>query len=350
MAFPDLSKALGALAAGLDAAVLSLALRRSAAPPRPVGEGDAAALAEVTAFYAARAGELFAAPPPAAPEQRAVRELPGGEVVDLSWESRYEPLHPGEQRRYASRAENRLARARLFRHDAPRPAVICVHGYGGGHLPIEEHLFSARWLYSLGLDVALLVLPFHGLRAARLGAPLFPNPARVSLTNEAFGQAIFDLRALVGYLLEREASAVGVLGMSLGGYTAALAATVEPGLDFAVPLVPFADFAELVWAHGESSDSRRAAEGAGITRQALSEAFAAHTPTRRRPALPGERVLVIAGDSDRITPRSHAERLRTHFGPGPFHVFAGGHLLQIGHGGALRAMARFLNGLDILPR
>jgi len=306
MAFPDLSKALGALAAGLDAAVLSLALRRSAAPPRPVGEGDAAALAEVSSFYAARAGELFAAPPPAAPKQRAVRELPGGEVVDLSWESRYEPLHPGEQRRYASLAENRLARARLFRHDAPSPAVICVHGYSGGHLPIEEHLFSARWLYSLGLDVALLVLPFHGLRAARIGAPLFPNPARVSLTNEAFGQAIFDLRALVGYLLDREASAVGVLGMSLGGYTAALAATVEP--------------------------------------------FAAHTPTRRPPVLTGERVLVIAGDSDRITPRSHAERLRTHFGPGPFHVFAGGHLLQIGHGGALRAMARFLNELDILPR
>ena len=44
--------------------------------------------------------------------------------------------------------------------------------------------------------------------------------------NEGFGHAIYDLRALAMFLRKRGASAVGVMGMSLGGYTTGLWASV----------------------------------------------------------------------------------------------------------------------------
>ncbi len=46
-----------------------------------------------------------------------------------------------------------------------------------------------------GYDVAAFVLPYHGARAPGPSGALFPSPNPLR-TNEAFGQAIFDLRAL----------------------------------------------------------------------------------------------------------------------------------------------------------
>ena len=65
----------------------------------------------------------------------------------------------------------------------------------------------------------------------RSGA-LFPS-ANLVRTNEAFGQAVFDLRALAAYLRANGAPSVGAIGMSLGGYTTALWASVDPTLAFA---------------------------------------------------------------------------------------------------------------------
>jgi dienelactone hydrolase len=61
-------------------------------------------------------------------------------------------------------------------------------------------------------------------------------------TNEAFGQAIWDLRGLALALRADGASAVGAMGMSLGGYTTALWSTIDPedagGIEFAVAMIP----------------------------------------------------------------------------------------------------------------
>jgi dienelactone hydrolase len=169
----------------------------------------------------------------------------------------------------------------------------------------------------------------------------------VARTNEGFAHALFDLRALCAWLRARHAE-VAVTGMSLGGYTTALLATVEP-MALAAPMIPVASFADLLWAHGEGRPERLRAEREGITREMLGEAMALHTPLRRVPAVPPERVLVMTAAGDRIAPPEHGARLAAHFGAEELR-FAGGHLLQLGRGDAFRALARKLAALGIMPQ
>jgi pimeloyl-ACP methyl ester carboxylesterase len=327
-----------------DAILGALRLRFNRRAPRPV-EDRRALLHEVIQFYQSIGEGMFAEPAPASVSEERRGRLPGGgEIVDLAWPSEYQPAWAAVRAHYLSFAANRRACARLFRHgDGPRPLLVLLHGYRGGQFFVEERAYPVRWLYGLGLDVALLTLPFHALRAGR-AAPVWPsaNPAR---TNEGFAQAIFDLRALVRRLAPPK---LAVSGMSLGGYTTALLATVEP-LDFACPMIPVASFPDLFWSHGAGRPERLRAEREGITRELLCEAMAVHTPLARTPRVAPERMLVVSAAGDRIAPPEHAERLAAHFGCQELR-FAGGHVLQLGRGEAFRALGRKLAEAGLIER
>jgi len=142
--------------------------------------------------------------------------------------------------------------------------------------------------------------------------------------------------------------------MSLGGYTTALWASVAGpddvgGLDFAVAMIPAVSFARLMWRHGEHTPARARAAKAGISEDLLADAFAVHMPTTRPARLPRERLFVIAGRGDRITPPEHAEALAAHWGV-DVRWFDGGHLAQIGRGDPIREVRRALGQLALPGR
>jgi pimeloyl-ACP methyl ester carboxylesterase len=298
---------------------------------------------EIIAFYQRLGEGLFQKPPmPEILEERRERLPDGGEVVDLGWPSGYEPAFPALREHYLAYAPNRRACARLFRHgDRGRPAMILLHGYQAGQFFVEERAFPARWLYSLGMDVVLFTQPFHALRGGR-DAPIWPsaNPAR---TNEGFAQAVFDVRALLRWL---QPSRTVVAGMSLGGYTTSLLATVLP-LDFACAMIPVASFSDLLWHHNAGRPQRLRAEREGITLELWQKAMAVHTPVLRAPKVPAERMLVLSAEGDRIAPPEHAERLARHFGCEEVR-FTGGHVLQVGRREAFSALARRLATAGII--
>jgi pimeloyl-ACP methyl ester carboxylesterase len=309
-------------------------------------------LAALAAHYADadRRGEVYPAPPmPAVRERARGPRLGAAHVVDLAYESAHAPTYPGYDAEYFRYEENRTARARWFRGGGPRPVILCLHGWGGGAFWLEERAFPVAYLLRIGLDVVLFQLPMHGDRtprqAARSGA-LFPGP-HVVRTNEAFVQAIGDLRALATWLRARGAPAVGACGMSLGGYTTALWAGLDPELAFAIPIIPAVSMADLFWRHGRGDPTRQSAERVGVDRDALADAFGVHEPLRRAPKLPRDRLLIVAGRGDRITPPDHAEALWAHWGEPAIHWFAGGHLAQIGRGDGFRAIRRHLAGCEI---
>jgi dienelactone hydrolase len=323
------------------------------APHAPERVDRRALLTEAIAFYrrpeVLSGAQFFVAPPVPRMIEARRGPLDDGERVDLKWASAFEPRWPAMAADYLSWAPNRFAYARLFRHRRPRGTIICLHGYRSGHFFVEERAFSARWLYGLGLDVALFVLPFHARRGGARGdgaAPVWPS-VNVARTNEGFAQAVFDLRALIGWL-RQNAAPVAVCGMSLGGYTTALLATVEP-LEFAAPMIPVASFPDLLWAHGEGRPERARAEREGITLPMLQAAMEVHSPLQRAPLVPPERVLVVSAQGDRIAPPEHATRLARHFGAEELR-FRGGHLLQLGRGDAFRAIARRLSALGLISR
>jgi pimeloyl-ACP methyl ester carboxylesterase len=343
---------LGSAAAAVDRAVSLAAYAQTASQRRGSAESlDHAqrlqALARLREIYAPFGDDhLFRSARPIAPEWQRHRELhDGGEIVDLRWDSAHDTLLPDISDRYHALADNRRAAARLWLHPEPRPVVVLVHGYLGGHHRFEERAWPTSWLYRIGLDLALFVLPFHGLRGrSHRGPPPFPG-SDPRMTIEGFRQALGDLRDLDGSLLARGHPAVGVMGMSLGGYTTALAATVDPDLAFAVPFIPLASIADFARDQGRLG---RTPEEEAQQHFALECVYRPVSPVHRAPKLPPERLLVVAAEHDRITPIAHAERLAQHF-DAPLERWHGGHLLQLWRTSAFRRVGRFLGDLGLLP-
>lgn len=282
---------------------------------------------------------FFPEPAPAALKLSRVRTTRrGGEVVDGAWHSGFVPFLPEMGDSYRAHVHNGTAHARLYLHPGPRPAVILLHGYLGGHWSFEELVWPIRWLYAGGLDVAVMALPFHGRRArpGRRKLPPFPG-ADVRLNVEAFRHTMHDVRALLRWLKARGAPSVGALGMSLGGYNVSLLATLERDLAFAVPIIPLACVADFARSQG------RLGRGDEIPVQhgALRGALHVVSPFARPSLLAPSQVRVIAATHDRITPLRHAERLAEHFGV-ELSTFPGGHLVQVGLREALASASPLL--------
>jgi pimeloyl-ACP methyl ester carboxylesterase len=351
--------------AAIDRSVLRFMERRMAPRAPKIDPGDARTrLVELADLY--RDGTLgFPSaffPDPDMPDPKLVSAGDGPlgtQVVDVTFPSTYEPFAPAARGLFDAVRENHTVHARWWTSGRGRPTIAVVHGWGGGNHWVDARAFQVPYWLRHGYDVLAYVLPYHGARAPevqqlgpRSGA-LFPSPNPLR-TNEGFGQAIHDLRRLSLWLRSRGASAVGVMGMSLGGYTTALWASVAGpdelgGVDFAVAMIPAVSMARLMWRHGETSPVRRRAANAGITEELLSDVFSVHAPTTRPVRLPRERLAVIAGRGDRITPPDQAEALAVHWGVEPL-WFDGGHLAQVGRGDAVREVRRQLGALGFSGR
>jgi dienelactone hydrolase len=286
---------------------------------------------------------FFPDPPAPALTPRRIR----AGVWEAAWPSAFTPYVPAVAERWEARVENRTARARVYLDASPdtvssRPALIAIHGYMGGQWLIEEAQWPVDALVRRGLDVALPVLPMHGARAgAHRGAPGFPSSSP-SLTNEGFRQAITDIRSLAAWLRQRGAPYVGVMGMSLGGYTAALLATVAD-VDFAVPMIPLASLADFAREQGRLGSGPEA----DLVHAAIERAHRVVSPLARPLCTPKTRVLVVGAEHDRITPMAHAERLETHFDCEML-VLSGGHLIQLGRDAGFRGLLSVLEREGIL--
>ena len=341
---PLFEDALYLAAAGLDETLIRLALAASRPKRRRLRD-----LSERLDYYERIAQEyaaidpadFYGEPEPIRPErERLVEKIVGGTISDLSWSSGYEPRLASARDAYLRWKTNLTAHVRLFKHDRPaKAAVIWIPGYRGGPPAIEQRISRALELFESGLDVAAYTTPFQGsrapLRASR--APLFPSQGNIARTNEGFGQMIWELRGLLKWLFERSAPIVGVAGMSLGGYGAALLGTVEPRVSFLIPFIPLADFTDAVVSH----DALRGIEIPETLQAASRRALAIHRPLARAPVVPAERVLIVGGVADRVTGRAHAERLAELFGC-EIAWFRGGHILQYGRGEAFAALRGFV--------
>lgn len=281
---------------------------------------------------------LFSTPPPIEPTVRIVRSG----LSELTWPSAHVPHATDAASTFDAARENRLVRARL--HEAPRrhargprPTIVVVHGYMGGWAALDEPQWPVGYFHRLGLDVVFPILPFHGPRAgARRGAPLFPSHDP-RLTIEGFRQAVSDLRALVAWVRARGAPHVGVAGVSLGGYVVSLLATVEPELDFVLPLTPLASIADFARDQGRLGEGPTALE----LHAAVESAHRVVDPLARTPLVHGGRALVVGASFDRVTPASHARRIAEHLGCTLLEI-PGGHLVQLGRHEAWDAFAALL--------
>jgi len=279
-----------------------------------------------------------------------------GKVVDLTFRSRFEPISESVRKSYLRHRANRTAHARHWFHDkGRRPTIIAVHGFSADLYFLNQWFFAIPWLYRLGCDVLLVTLPFHGPRQTRFspfsGYGFFAGG--VQRINEAFAHAIHDLRVFMDFLrAEHQTTEIGITGVSLGGFTSALLASLEPSLAFAVPNVPVVSLADLVFEWEPMGSVVRAASKArGMDITELRHMLAPTCPLTWKPAIPRDQLMIISGVADRLAPPKHSRLLWEHWDRCRMHWFPGSHLVHLDKGNYLRQMAKFLASLEfIAPR
>ena len=290
-------------------------------------------------------------PPSARVRVRAQRargtafSAPGGRIEVLRFESGFRALHPQMRRAYARHERNRTAWAQHWRHDdGPRPTLCVIHGFMASPFWLNTLFFSLPWFYGHGYDVLLYVMPFHGPRqppwAPFSGYGFFAGgPAHV---NEAMAQAVHDFRAFVDHLEAQGVPRVGVTGLSLGGYTAALLAAVEPRLHLSIPNAPVVAMPDLLGEWFPAGPIVLAAAPRLVGREQALRGLMCHSPLTYPSLLARERLLVIGGRGDRLAPPHQAEALWRHWGRPKLHWFPGNHIVHINRGAYLREMGRFM--------
>ena len=268
-------------------------------------------------------------PPPMHRHEIIPRRSWGVDYEHLQYTSGWEPhrSEPGRTR-WLGYKQNRTAHARLLRHrDEPRPWIICTPGYRMGSTMIDFFGFRAFWLHEeLGLNVAIPVLPFHGPRTVgRRGGDGFLTGDLLD-TIHAQAQAVWDVRRLIGWLREKQrAPAVGVYGLSLGGYTAGLLAGLQEDLDCVIAGIPASCWVELVRSHTPAA-LLRVSEKLGFPWDKVEDLFRVVSPLAMRPLVPRSRRFVFAGTSDRLAPPRQAQNLWEHWEKPRLTWYEGGHV------------------------
>lgn len=264
---------------------------------------------------------------------------------EWSWNSAHPIVFRDVEEEYRSHLENQTALLRLLKLRVNgSPMAILVNGFSSGHHLMERVAWPMREFHRRGIGVALFALPFHGPRGHAF-PPEWPQQ-NTAFTIEGFRQAIWDLRIAIRAMREAGASHVGVVGMSLGGYTAALLATVTSDIDFMLPYVPIASIPDVMYEND-------LVPGTGSARQALFEGYREQlmpiTPVHRQPLVAPERIRVISGEFDRLATVQHGARLSAHFGTSQI-TYPGGHLIQHKRSRAFRTALDQLEDAGVLPK
>jgi pimeloyl-ACP methyl ester carboxylesterase len=292
--------------------------------------------------------DAFFVPPRALRTATPIRilGLPDGDVVRLDYEADFRATFPEARADTIDRC-NKRGVALWWRHAGRRhPTMLCVHGYGGGQTWLESLAFEAVSFYRAGVDVVIYVLPYHGARtpagARHSGEPFFDMD--LVRTNEAFARAIYELRGLARFFAAAGNGPVGAFGMSLGAYTTALLATLEP-LAFAIAMIPVVSFSDRWWCDRESDPWLAVALANGWSREGVQSILRVQEPLARPVRVPRDRLFVIGARGDGICTPRHAEILWRHWDRPRIHWYTGGHLLQLGRWAALRGVRALVTNL-----
>ena len=281
-----------------------------------------------------------------APAVVPIHGFPVGGVYDLEFHSTFpgdEWLHDPE---YSALVQNQVSYVRLWEHAEHRPdrrTIIAIHGWTMGDQRVNSLAFLPGLFFSLGCNVALVELPFHGRRRpdSLAGvAPLFPSADPIR-TCVAMAHAVRDLRVLARFIRGRGHTRISCMGMSLGAYVGLLWAALDK-LDRAVFMVPLVSMGDMAWElvrlkHREDKDIPR-----GMTKSFLRDLFSDHNPLERQPLTNQGSILVVGGRGDHLVPRNQISLLREKWPHAKVAWSAGGHGAPAHKGECFETVRSFL--------
>jgi pimeloyl-ACP methyl ester carboxylesterase len=233
--------------------------------------------------------------------------------------------------------ENNTARARIFltRRGFRAPTVIFLHALMSAH-DFGYCRIAAR-LNARGWNAVLMHLPHHYSRVSRghfNGA--LALTANLPRNAETLRQAVMEVRQLLEYLRRNGCRDFGMIGTSYGGWVGALVSFLEPGFRFITLLQPIADIEHAIWESPASTTIRKSLLAAGIEPGVSRRHAHLTSPFGGRPVCEGNRVLIVGGTYDTITPPSVLKRLAQAWPESRFALVKQGHFGYAAMGEALR--------------
>lgn len=272
-------------------------------------------------------------PPPLPRVEGMERSLFGLRYKHIRWPSEF-PLDQGWPglRRWGQHMRNHRAHAWLLEHPGkPRPWLLTIHGYRMGTPGLDFRAFEPGLLHHrLGLNVASVVLPLHGPRKTGRVSGGHYLDGDFSTFVHAERQAQWDIRRLLSWLrLNRHAPKIGVYGLSLGGYNAALLAGLDAELACVIAGIPVFDMAQTQWRHIPLA-LRRGLEADGVNEDLLRMVYAPVSPGMFSAQLPASRLGIFAGTMDSLVWPDQPLQLAQHWQVPTPYWFAGAHLTFAG--------------------
>ena len=271
----------------------------------------------------------------------------GGNHELISFQSAYQTISPLVRKRFERFEQNKTGYIIRWTHgDAGRKTVLCLHGFMLGDPRQAAKMFQVRRLFSLGLDVALFITPFHWLRAPESSfmRGIFLQPQDPSMTCECFGQTMHDLYISFRILQDLGSGDIGLIGASLGGYSAGLFIGLSNLPSFAALIVPAVNMSRPF---GPDTASYPFEMDQELLKKA-SMVWELHSPLHFKPQIAKDSVLIIASQGDRLCPFEHVLSLCEKW-QWPEHQFlTGGHWLIFNNHLRGKAWYTFLREKDFI--
>jgi dienelactone hydrolase len=210
------------------------------------------------------------------------------------------------------------------------PGVIVLHILGGD-FPLAR-LFC-RALAQDGIAALFVKMPYYGpRRQPEVKARMVSEDPRETV--QGMRQAVLDIRRGAAWLAaqdEVDAEQLGIFGISLGGITAALAATAEPRFKKICPMLAGGDVGLAAWDDPRLAKLRRRWTDGGGTKEEFLSLWKSIDPVTYGENVRGRKVLMLNASHDEVIPRACTESLWRAFGEPAIVWYDAGHYSAARH-------------------
>jgi|GEM_PF-422265 len=189
-------------------------------------------------------------------------------------------------------------------------SVIIVHGWRMDELSGVKNIYIKPFSY-LGLNMYYFTLPYHLEREPEeslySGELMITSDVNKSL--RSIRQAITDIRALVKWIKNNRKGKVILIGVSLGGFVANMTAVVEKDIDALISTFYANNIAYSIWNTIPGRYIKKDFEQGGYTYEQLEKAWAIANPSKYKPLVKRENILLLSGMYDHFVVRKDTDYL-----------------------------------------